>query len=236
MRSLAFAALSLLLAGLIRTSGRNVDWPRVGCDAGAMRYGTLTHIDRGNVGRLRVAWTYHTGDGDLSGNSTTIECTPIVIGGVMYVTTVLGAVVALDAATGDQRWKYEPGRSRYKIATRASGGVNRGVAYWTDGRGRERILLGTTDGLLISLDAHTGLPDTQFGVAGVRELRDDLERPEIDPYGMTSPPAIYRDLAICGFTVSEGPPPGAPGDIRAFDVRTGRQVWRLHTVSRPGEL
>lgn len=216
---------------------KSVDWPRVGNDSGAMRYSTLTQINRANVKNLKVAWVYRTGDSDPARN-TTIECTPIVVEGRMYLTTVRGSVVALNAGTGRELWKFAPGVSRYKIAGNVAGGVNRGVAHWSDGKpgGARRILLGTADGRLISLDARTGLRDASFGDSGIVELRDGLKSPEVSQYGMTSAPVLYNNLVILGFSVTEGPRPGAPGDIRALDVRTGKEAWRFHTVPRPGEF
>jgi quinoprotein glucose dehydrogenase len=232
--SIFLVALAAASAGP-SAPGPPVDWPRVGNDPGAMRYSVLKQINRANVKQLAVAWSYHTGDMDARAK-TTLECTPIVVGGVMYVTTVRGSVVALDAETGSERWRYAPPRSHYQAAAIASGGVNRGVAYWSDGGGRRRILLGTADGLLISLDAQSGVPDPEFGMNGVVEMRDGLEKPDQVYYGMTSAPVVYENLVICGYSVTEGPRPGAPGDVRAFDVRTGREVWRFHTVPRPGEV
>lgn len=236
MRSRHALSLSILIAAQHVASAQNVDWPRVGNDPGATRYSPLKQIDRASVKRLQVAWTYHVSD---MSKGSTIECTPIVVDGVMYVTTVRGNVVALDAATGSEKWKYDPGKSRYKVASPVSGGVNRGVAYWSDGKrnGAARILLGTADGRLISIDTKTGRPDPKFGTDGIVELRDGLEKPDMNaPYGMTSAPAIYENLAILGFSVSEGPRPGMPGDIRAFDVRTGKEAWRFRTVPRPGDF
>ena len=118
------------------------DWPNVGNDRGGMRYSTLTQINRDNVKNLQVAWTYRTGELDPS-KKTTIECTPLVIDGVMYITTIHSRVVALDAATGKEIWKFDPyAKGRHPII--ASGGVNRGVAFWTDGKER-RVLLGAGD-------------------------------------------------------------------------------------------
>src|SRR5262249_5116578 len=122
--------------------GPSVDWPRVGNDAGALRYSTLKQINRTKGRQFSVAWTNHTGDLDARAK-TTLECTAVVIGGVIYVTTVRGSVVALDAETGSERWRFVPPRSRYRVAVPTSGGVNRGVAWWSDRRGRRRILLGT---------------------------------------------------------------------------------------------
>lgn len=212
----------------------NADWPRVGNDGGGMRYSPLRSIHTGNVRDLQVAWTYHTAD---AGEKSTIECTPIVVEGVMYVTTARTKVVALDAATGSEIWRFDPYADTSRSWIKASGGVNRGVALWSDGRagGQRRIFVAPSDGRLISLDAKTGKLDPTFADGGELDLRKGIER-DISQmgYGPTSAPMIFEDLAVLGFSNDEGHP-GAPGDIRAFDVRTGQQRWRLHAVPRPGE-
>ncbi len=212
------------------------DWPRVGNDGGATRYSPLKQINRETVKNLKVAWTYHTGDAELP-DKTTIQCTPIVIGRVMYLTTARAKIVALEAVSGRELWKYDPfvDITRSKIYL-ASGGVNRGVAYWK-GKSGARVLTATADGRLISLDAETGKPDPHFGAQGTVDLRAGMERDlSRMPYGATAPPAVFENLAIIGLSVGEGPAPAAPGDLRAFDIRTGREVWRFHTVPRPGEF
>ncbi len=219
--------------------GVRADWLATNGDREGTRYSRLDQINRKNVRKLKPAWSYHTGDADPQ-KLTNIECTPVVVDGWMYVTTCSPRVkiVALDAATGKERWKYDPFARPRPGQIIASGGVNRGVSYWSDGKpnGLRRVLMGTADGRLLSLDAHTGKPDPAFGKGGEVDLRAGIER-DISrlPYGCTSPPAIYRDLAILGFANGEGTGPGAPGDVRAFDVRTGKEVWRFHTVPRPGE-
>jgi quinoprotein glucose dehydrogenase len=231
------ALFPTLLAVAGPRAGPGADWPCTGGDPGCARYSPLAQISRRNVRDLQVAWAYHTGDQD-DARKTTIECTPVVVDGVMYVTSVRSRVIALDAATGLEIWNYDPyaGGGRRIIA---SGGVNRGVAYWSDGApgGARRILAGIADGRLISLDARTGRPDPGFGDGGVVELRAGMERDLARlPYGPTSAPAIFKDLVILGVSCGEGPEPAAPGDVRAFDVRTGREAWRFHTVPRPGEF
>jgi quinoprotein glucose dehydrogenase len=207
------------------------DWPNVGGDKGNTRYSSLKQINRKNVASLQVIWTYHTCD---AGKGTTIECTPIMIDGKLYLTTVASKVVALEADTGRELWKYDPYGNGPSKQPRASGGVNRGVAYWTDGR-QARIFLGASDGRLISLDAKTGLPDRAFGNSGTVDLRSGLGMDLNGAnYGPTSAPAVYRDLVILGFSCPEGGRP-APGDPRAFDARTGKEIWRFHTIPRPGE-
>jgi len=204
----------------------SVDWVNVGNDKGAMRYSQLKQINRDTVKDLKVAWVYHTGDAGKYG--TTIECTPIVIEGVMYITTVKLKIVALDAATGQPIWEYNP----------HSTGVNRGLGYWSDGRphGVRRIIAALGDGKLVSLDAHTGTPDPAFGRDGTVNIRDGIERDTTNQfYGSTSAPAIFDNLIIVPIIVPESQP-GGPGDVRAFDVRTGKEVWRFHTVPWAGEF
>ncbi len=227
-----------LAAGLMPVTAQqpaaDENWISVGNDRGCMRYSPLRQINRQNVDQLETAWVYHTGEGDK-----TCECTPIVIDGVMYISTNHLRVCALDAATGDELWTFDPfgnGKSKWPLA---SGGVNRGVAWWSDGQpdGQRRILHGTSDGQLFSIDARTGQLDPEFGDSGVKNLREDIHRDLSQmPYGPTSPPAIFDDVVILGFSCGEGPGPAAPGDIRAFDVRNGRQLWRFHTVPRSGEI
>jgi quinoprotein glucose dehydrogenase len=232
-------------AGLLVTAGyaagqspQSVDWPRVGNDPGCMRYSPLEQINRDTVRRLKPAWTYHTGE--LKGRvGKTIECTPIVIEGVMYVTTGYLRVVALDAATGKELWQFDPLKDHPSAHEPMSGGVNRGCAYWSDGHagGQRRIIHGTADGRLFSLDAQSGKLDLKFADAGILDLRKGLEAKFAAlGYGPTSAPAIWKDTVIVGVSCGEGPGIEAPGDIRAFDVRTGKDVWRFHTVPHPGEF
>jgi quinoprotein glucose dehydrogenase len=240
MRSCLFAVASLLaLAGhALGQSQQTVDWPRVGNDPGCTRYSPLDQIHRGNVTRLKPAWTYHTRE--LEGRTgRTIECTPIVIDGVMYITTGYLRVVALDAATGQELWQFDPLKDRPFEHQPASGGVNRGCAYWSDGKpnGERRIIHGTSDGRLFSLDAKRGTLDPKFADGGLRNLREGLD-PKLAAlsYGPTSAPALWNDTIIVGVSCGEGPGIAAPGDIRAFDVRTGVEVWRFRTVPGPGEF
>ncbi len=231
---LLLAITALVLQQGSEAAGGTGDCPNVGNDKGGARYSTLNQINRGSVRNLRVAWTYRTGDSDPARN-TTIECTPLVIDGVMYVTTVKSRVAALNAATGEELWRFDP----YAIPTKsiiASGGVNRGLAFWSDGK-QKRILHGVGDGRLISINVENGKPDPAFGRAGEVDLREGMEDDLSKfPYGPTSAPMVFEDLVYLGFSASEGYGPGAPGDIRAFDVRTGKQRWRFRTVPRPGDF
>jgi quinoprotein glucose dehydrogenase len=224
--------------GVVAQTTQSVDWPSVGNDPRCMRYAELDQINRENVTRLKPAWTYHTGE--LKGREgKTIECTPLVVDGVMYVTTGHLRVVAIDAETGKEIWQFDPLKAHPSPHTPMSGGVNRGCAYWSDGKpgGSRRVLHGSEDGRLFSIDAATGNLDPKFGKDGVRDLRNELD-PKVAAlgYGPTSAPAVWNDLVILGMSCGEGPGIAAPGDVRAFDVRSGKQVWRFRTVPRPGEL
>ena len=232
MREIILAAVAAFLA----TGAEASDWPNVGNDKGGRRYSTLDQINRENISQLKVAWTYRTGD---AGATSTIECTPVVADGLMFVTTVRSKVVALDPATGREVWAFDPYAMPWNNRIRASGGVNRGVAYWSDGKenGERRVLHGVSDGRVISLDARTGKPDPAFADGGTLDLRKGITERDITTlaYGPTSAPAVFEDLFIVGCSNDEGHP-GAPGDPRAFDVRTGKELWRFHTVPRPGEF
>ncbi|MEO8561661.1 MAG: pyrroloquinoline quinone-dependent dehydrogenase [bacterium] len=208
-----------------------------------MRYSPLTQIDRSNVAQLTRAWTYHTGElrgtrDSLRVNSSrraAFETTPLMVDGVLYFSTPSTRIVALDAETGRELWAFDPYAGRERERTSAS---HRGVAYW-EGRGAQgaterRIIFGTLDGRLIALDASTGMPATTFGRSGSIDLRAGMTA-VAGAYGVSSPPAIYRDLVITGSIVPEGASRGPSGDVRAFDVRTGALVWRFHTVPREGE-
>jgi glucose dehydrogenase len=220
-----------------------LEWPHYGGDAGGSRYSSLRQINRTNVLQLERAWTYHTGEIDKSvgtgRDAFPFQCTPIVVDGVMYITTPNNRLIALDAATGREIWTYDPKLDRAKIHNYVR---SRGVAYWegkTDQRRREaRIFFGTNDGRLIALTAETGKPSPGFGQNGEIDLRQGVadEFPD-ENYMVTSPPAVYRDLVIVGGArITETSVPGPSGDVRAYDARTGKLAWRFHTVPRPGEF
>lgn len=220
------------------TTLRAQDWPAVGGDRGCMRHSTLEQINTANVAKLEQAWEYKTGE-LAAGVARIMECTPVMVDGIVYVTSGKLKVIALAADTGKELWRFDPFDTNGPTYPLASGGVNRGVAYWSDGTpgGQRRVFLGSAEGRLYSLDATSGELDTQFGENGCKDLREDLE---VDVsrlgYGPTSAPAIVGDKIVVGFSCGEGPGPAAPGDVRAFDVRTGTQVWRFHTVPREGEF
>ncbi len=218
------------------TLAAGADWPYYGGDAGGMKYSPLKQIDRSNVRRLQVAWTYHTGevsDGSKYPVRSAFEATPLVAGGVMYLTTPFNRLVALDPETGRELWSFDPKidlNAYYPLL------INRGAAFWSDGR-RSRLFYGTLDGRLFAIDAATGRPAPGFGEGGFIDLRRGVaDKFPASGYGMTSPPAVYRNLVICGSFLADGTPRGPSGDVRAFDALTGKLVWRFHTVPREGEF
>jgi glucose dehydrogenase len=206
------------------------DWPTYGHDAGATRYSPLKQINTKNVSELHLAWSYDTeanaGDG-APRRASLSETTPLVVGNVMYMSTPYNRVVALEPETGKEIWKYRsPGTPAY-----------RGIAYWPgDNKFPPQIVFGTTDGLLISLNAKTGQPVPGFGKEGIVNLREGVaDKYPDNPYGLSSPPTIYHSLVITGSHTQESPSLGPSGDIRAWDLHNGKLVWTFHTVPRPGE-
>ena len=203
------------------------DWQVYGGGSESIRYSRLDQINRTNVRHLQVAWTFETGDA-FAGSE--MQCNPIVVDGVLYATTPKLRVIALDAATGVQRWSYNPdeGRKNYGKSR------NRGVTYWTDGT-LKRIYFGYKH-WIIALDALSGKPAAGFGKDGRIDLREGLGRDPLSfTISATTPGIVYKDLYIVGGLTGESLP-AAPGDIRAFDIRTGRQRWSFHTIPHPGEF
>ena len=187
----------------------------------ALQYSALRQIDTTNVHQLQPAWTYRTGD---AGERTTIECNPIIINDVMYVTSPQLDLIALDAATGEERWRFQP-------ADNASG-VNRGVTYWEEGSDR-RIIYGAGANLY-ALDARHGQPVVAFGNNGRVDLRENLDAdPASLSISLSTPGIIYQNLLIIGSATGEGYN-ASPGHIRAYDVRSGALDWIFHTLPQPG--
>jgi glucose dehydrogenase len=199
------------------------EWASYLGDKAADHFSTLNEITPANVAQLEVAWTWHAGD--ARGDQTQIQCNPLMVDGVLYVTSPQLKLVALDAATGRELWRFDPPEAS---------GVNRGVSYWAEG-GDRRILFGAGH-WLHAVNAATGKAIDSFGDHGRVNLAEGLGR---DVHGMqvdaNTPGAIFHNLIILSTRVGEGPAPAAPGHIRAYDVRTGKLVWTFHTLPQPGE-
>jgi quinoprotein glucose dehydrogenase len=204
------------------------DWPHYAGGPESTRYSPLKQITPANVGSLAVAWTYDTGDG-FKGSE--MQCQPVVAHGVLYASSPKLRVFALDAATGAPLWSFDPFEgSKTSRWTRI-----RGLMYRE--RGDERRIYFGARHWLYALDANTGKPVASFGDHGRIDLRLGFEGR--DPGGVSirvnTPGVFYGDLMILGSVVPEGLP-SAPGDIRAFDVNSGRQKWAFHTIPHPGEV
>ena len=212
-----FATTSLAMAS--RGSAEQQDWPAYGGQDGT-HYSGLSQINRDNVKNLVVAWKYDTGE------KGGIESNPIIVGKVLYATTPRRSVIALDAASGKLIWRFE-----FDLQGQV---LSRGVSYWSDGH-QSRILAGARN-YLYALDATTGKVIPSFGENGRIDLRKGLREPyQQQSVELTTPGSIYKDLIIVGGGNPETHP-APPGDIRAFDVRTGALRWTFHTIPRPGEF
>jgi quinoprotein glucose dehydrogenase len=233
------------------TKTPSTEWPTHGHDPGGMRFSPVTQITPANVSELQVAWVYHMrpepapgaapagaaggagaapGRGRGRGGSgfASSETTPLVVNGVMYISTPYGRVVALDPTTGKEVWIFQ---------LPSSNPSTRGVEYWPgDAQTPAQIVFGTGNGRLYSLDAKTGKPNEAFGEKG----SVDLNTPEIlqglpGSNGLSSPPTMYKHLIITGGRTQENPPKGPAGDVRAWDIHTGQLVWTFHSIPRAGE-
>lgn len=216
------------------TKKRYTGWEQYKGSPESIHYSALTQVDTSTVTQLTVAWEYHTGDADTVHHSQ-IQCNPIVIEGILYGTSPQMKLFAVDAATGQEKWVFNPIDSLAGGKNPFSGLNNsRGVSYWSDG-GKDQRIYYTAGSYLYSINAGNGAPVTSFGQEGKIDLHEGLDRDVADLFvTATSPPAIYKDLLITGSRVDEGPL-AAPGHIRAYDVRTGKRHWIFHTIPHPGE-
>lgn len=234
----------ILVAGSHRSGADeiNSEWRNYGADKASTKYSPLDQIGKGNVQQLEIAWQWNSPDNELIAanrrlRTSLFKATPLMVGGVLYTSTSLCQVVAIDAATGETIWVYDP--KSYEAGRPANTGFqHRGVSYWTDGED-ERILIATGDRHLIAINAKTGKIYPDFGEDGKVDLAQGLGR-EINPrsYTINSPPIICRDVAVVGSVIFDFPTTQkmAPGHVRGFDVRTGEQKWIFHTIPQEGEL
>src|SRR5262245_12336715 len=243
------AAVSVGLTGQTQTgqpSTAKGDWPHYTADIRGTKYSPLDQITAANFKNLELAWRVKT---DMFGPRPEfkLEGTPLAINGVLYTTAgTRRSVIALDGKTGELIWAHSlrEGR-RAGVAPRQLSG--RGVSYWSDGRGDDRVLYITTGYRLVALNAHTGSMIPSFGKDGVVDLKVgavfgagqqiDLESGEI---GLHATPAIVKDVAIIGSSFREGATVNThnntKGLVRAFDVRTGKLLWTFNTIPLPGEF
>jgi quinoprotein glucose dehydrogenase len=202
------------------------DWPTVGHDPGSMKFSPLTQITPQNVSQLATAWTY-----DMGIPAAGYTVTPIVVGNVMYF-PVGTTIVGLQADSGKELWKFDL-KTLKDIGPNPSAG-GRGISYWPGtARVKPRVVIDTTNGFIVQLDARTGEPLP--GPAGMINLATGVTEKFGGGYSTNTPPAIYKNLAIIAARTGEQGRYGLPGDPRAFDLLTGKEVWRFHVVPQPGD-
>jgi quinoprotein glucose dehydrogenase len=245
-------ALSLLMLGLAAgvviaqrpapDSPAAGEWRNYAGDAASSKYSPLTQVNRTNVSSLQIAWRWSSVDNEIVKTNVArpgaYQDTPLMVNGVLYTTTSLGVFVAIDPATGRTLWLHDP--EIYKAGGRPPnlGFTHRGAAYWTDGT-RRRIIGGTHDAHLVSIDAETGKPDLAFGVNGRVDVIEGLPYAErMRNYAINSSPVVVKNVIISGSNITDGPlvKEQPRGDIFGFDARTGKKLWTFHSVPQKGEF
>jgi quinoprotein glucose dehydrogenase len=211
-------------------------WPAYAGSKEGNRYSSNDQISADNVAQLEVAWTYSTGDKDPEHRSQ-IQCNPIMVKGVLYGTSPVLKLFALDAATGREKWVFDPAQQKADTdPSMASLQVNRGVVYWEDEQGNNARILYSVGPSLFAVNASDGSLVADFGKQGYIDLREGLDRKGTETAFVagTTPGVIYKNLLIVGMRLTEAGD-AAPGHIRAFDVRSGERRWIFHTIPHPGE-
>jgi len=230
-----FACISLPASA---QHGAGTDWPAYGGDAGSTRYSALDQINAANVRNLEVAWIWKA-DSLLPNAQTSSQTTPLMVNGVLYFSMDQRRyVIAADAGTGETLWIYRPDEgARFEAAPRK---IHRGVSWWSDGKGDDRIVFATPGFQLIALDAHTGHPVESFGNAGIVDMLEaldlDFQGDMLGRLGNSSPVVIANDTIVIGAAMGRLNKVNAKGDVLAFDARTGQRRWAFHTIPRSGEF
>lgn len=218
------------------------EWTHYGGNAASQKYSALDQINKDTVGKLKIAWRWTSPDNAVVATNPlsrpgTYHDTPLMVKGVLYTVTSLGQIAALNPATGASLWVFDP--ANWKSGRPGNlGFVHRGISYWTDGT-KERLLLGTSDAYLISVDAKSGALDTTFGQGGRIDLMAGLANAvRSTNYSVTAAPIICRDVVVVGASIHDGPThkEWPRGDVSGFDVRTGKRLWTLHSIPQKGEF
>jgi quinoprotein glucose dehydrogenase len=218
------------------------EWRYYAGDAASTKSSPLNQITRANVNDLEVAWRWSSPDNDIvktnpGSRPAGFQDTPIMVNGVLYTTTSLGVYAAIEPTTGRTLWKYDP--EIWKTGRPPNlGFTHRGAAYWSDGT-TKRIISGTHDAHLVSIDAETGKPDPAFGDNGRVDVVEEL--PYVDRvrnYAINSTPVVVKNVVIAGSNITDGPvvKEQPRGDIFGFDVKTGKKLWTFHSVPQKGEF
>jgi quinoprotein glucose dehydrogenase len=231
--------LSLQIAG---AQTRSVEWTHYSGNAASHKYSPLDQISKDNVGKLAIAWRWSSPDNAVVEANPTARPggyadTPLMIKGVLYTVTSLGQIAAINPATGQSLWVLDPGN--WKTARPGNlGYVHRGIAYWSDGK-VDRLLLGTHDAYLISVDARTGKLDATFGEGGKVDLMGTMQYAvRATNYSVSAAPVICKDVIVVGASIHDGPThkEWPRGDVSGFDVRTGKRLWTIHSIPQKGEF
>ena len=242
-----------------QTGERSGEWHFFGGDSGSTKYSSLDLIDKENVANLEIAWRWESVDGrfnidqlmseypnllvanDVSNVSIdSLKAAPLMVDGVIYISTPFYQAAAIDAATGETLWAHDPRSYASGIPIMMLGFSSRGLAFWSEGE-QSRVIWGTGDGYLLQVDAVTGEPIEEFGNAGRVDLTAGIPRARRRApinYSITSAPIIIRDVIVVGSAISDQPEykEMPPGHVRGFDVHTGELLWTFHTIPQPGEL
>jgi len=239
---LTWTILFLLATGASAQPPADSGWPTYGNDPGGARYSPLAEIDRSNVARLRVAWTYRTGalqPETALNRKSAFEATPILVDGTLYLSTPFNQVIALDARTGVPRWAYDPAVNRTRNASEVT---SRGVSAWRDAKSApgqpcaRRIFAATIDARLIALDGDTGRPCPDFGANGQIDLTRGVDLRDLGQYQVTSAPAIAGDVVITGSSIGDNRAIDVErGIVRGFDARTGALRWSWDPIPWAGQ-
>lgn len=210
-------------------------WPAYAGSKEGLRYSSNEKITLNNVNKLKVMWTFSTGDKDTANRSQN-QCNPIMVDGILYGTSPKLKLFALNAATGQQKWLFDPA----KDDTTNNGDpmayykVSRGVIYWQNDNGGEKRIFYSVGAKTWAIDAENGTPVRSFGKGGYLDLTKNLDRDTKSFVAGTTPGVVYKDVLIVGDRVSESAD-AAPGHVRAYDARTGKLKWIFHTIPHPGE-
>ena len=249
-RSFGFSRLILWLVvcgiyaliPLLPAYAQQVEWRHYGADRSHSRFLPLDQVNKKNVKGLKEVWRWESVDAPIARKNRRLglgpfKPTPLMVGGVLYVSTALSQVAAIDAATGKTLWVHDP-ESYKRPRPGNSGYQHRGVEYWTDGKD-ERIIIATGGRQLVAINAKTGKTYPDFGKRGWVDLRQGLGRKFNErTLGYNSPPVVCRDTIVVGSVVQDFARrmDTAPGHVRGFDVRTGQQKWIFHTIPQQGEF
>ena len=257
------ATIFLLLSAVAniqaQTGERSGEWHFFGGDSGSTKYSSLDLIDKENVANLEIAWRWESVDGrfnidqlkaeypnlqvanDVSNVSIdSLKAAPLMVDGVIYISTPFYQAAAIDAASGETLWVHDPRSYASGIPIMMLGFSSRGLAYWSEDE-QSRVIWGTGDGYLLQVDAVTGEPIEEFGNSGRVDLIAGIPRARRRApinYSITSSPIIIRDVIVVGSAISDQPEykEMPPGHVRGFDVHTGELLWTFHTIPQPGEL